>query len=98
MEQKEQAEQNNSRRCANCEHFLRFYTLSDKQFRKTDCGLCSQKHGYVRTDECCEKFGYHTYIPSMKVGLSMQLRKIMTDLSAVRNLMEETIHVYDENL
>ena len=76
-------------KCYRCRAFDRYYIREVKRFSKTDCGWCCEKVAVVKAQGTCEKFEARKLIRKSRFFVEVALSDIMTDISALRNIIEE---------
>lgn len=80
---------NKCNKCYRCKEFERYYTRGVKRFNKTDYGWCRVKCDAVKAQGSCEKFEVKKIVRKSRFFFEVCLNNMMTDISALRNIIEE---------
>lgn len=77
------------KRCSACRELDRYYVKGDKQFNKTDFGLCTKKQMTVNVKDCCGDFVLG-YIHRRRLGRAKYyLNELLLQITALRCIIEE---------
>ena len=76
-------------KCNRCNKFSRNYIKGIKRFNKTEAGWCCARREDVNAQGCCDKFETKKIMRKSRRSIEVCLESILTDLSAVRNIIEE---------
>ena len=76
-------------KCYRCREFDRYYTRGTTRFDKTEIGRCCATGKDVNAQDCCERFTARKYVVKTRYAVKVCLNKILTDITAVRNIIEE---------
>ena len=77
-------------KCNRCKQFDRYYTRGVTRFDKTEIGRCYATGNDVSAQGSCAEFTAKTPVKRTRYAIELCLNKIMTDISAVRNMIEES--------
>ncbi len=77
-------------KCKRCKQFDRYYTRGVTRFDKTEIGRCYATGDDVSAQGSCNKFTSKTPVKRTRYAIELCLNNIMTDISAVRNMIEES--------
>lgn len=84
--------ENDTEKCFKCVYFQRFYTRGTKKFNSLNLGWCCEKQDVVKNTDIC---GCNNYKLKKRRSfrsdemLLYTLNNLMTDISAVRQMLEE---------
>ncbi len=81
--------ENEYNQCRYCKHLDRYYTKETKTFQKTDLGRCCKKGEDVCVTDSCKNFVRKKQHKVMRDGIQRYLDEILTQLSAMRYIIEE---------
>lgn len=85
--------------CYRCRNFLRYYTKGTTKFSSTKFGWCGVKLCTVESRGECEQYVFKKSSKKSKLILKIQLSNILTELSAIRAMLEvEDEGSKDENM
>lgn len=88
--------ENKSTQCRFCKYLDRYYTRETKMFQKTDLGWCCKKIETVCVTDSCENYVHKTRHKVMRRGIQRYLEDILTQLSAMKCIIEEEKNESDE--
>lgn len=77
------------KKCFRCINFRKYYTRGVTKFNGTKFGWCSGKAASVVNTDCCDEFHPRRNRPMYMDMLQIQLNNLLTDISAVRQIIEE---------
>ena len=76
--------------CWNCGSFCAYYTKGGYKFYKSNKGYCTRKKQIFTNTECCEYWRNNFQLRGRRKQLSLStLDQLMTDLTAVKQILEE---------
>ncbi len=80
-----------SKKCFNCAYFNRYYIRGVKRFHDTKFGRCGEKGATVENTDSCEEFIRKRRRPRFSDSVQIALNNLLTDISAIRHIIEEDI-------
>lgn len=80
--------ENDGKYCYRCKHFDRYYIKEDMNFRQTKYGWCRSEKREVQSKESCEQYATRVYARRSNLLLKGTLHALLTEISAVRNILE----------
>lgn len=83
-------------KCYNCRQFQRYYVKGTKKFNKIAIGRCCSKDETVGACDTCDKWKMKS-VCNVAWSAKHTLNDILTDISAIRQIIEERQEEY-ENL
>ena len=86
----------NKKKCYNCTWFQRYYTKGTKKFSQTKLGRCCIKNDTVEACATCDKFKIKHVGNAVAWSAKHTLNNILTDISAIRQIIEERVEEYEE--
>ena len=84
-------------KCYRCRFFDRYYTKENIQFKRTACGWCSVKKDNISATGVCERFVPQRNWRVPRKPIVMHLNDLLTEISAMRQLIEDDRCDNDEN-
>lgn len=86
------AEERENKKCLYCGNFEGYYIKGVHCFERAKQGLCRQQNKIVNNIDCCElwKTGRRR-LYFRKKAVSRALYEILTDISAIRQIMQESL-------
>lgn len=75
-------------RCCNCTYFERYYTKEVKHYQSMKCGYCRKKRENVSSVDGCADFVSKPKPRRSLRLLKLYLSDILTEISEVRQLLE----------
>ena len=80
---------NVKKQCYRCKHLVRFYTKGTTRYKRINYGWCGKKRAVVETRECCDQYSLKHKNKRLDVSLLGALDIILTDISEIRNILQD---------
>ncbi len=76
-------------KCFKCRNSDRYYIRGEKRFNRIELGWCCDKCESVNAESCCGNFAVKSPCKKSERILAASLSGILTELSELRNIIEE---------
>lgn len=81
-----------SKKCFKCVYFNRYYTMGVRKFYDTEFGWCGEKKSTVVNTDGCKEFILKRKRPLFKDSVQIKLNGLLTEISAIRKIIEEDMY------
>jgi len=90
--------ENKNTQCRFCKYLDRYYTKETKTFQKADVGWCVRKAEIVNVTDTCDGFLYKKHPKVLCKSTQRFLDGILTQLSALRCIIEDEKNESNEKM